>query len=270
MRKTHLWLLSMALLIVGPALWLTKAQTQKPQSEHKAIPAASEPQSEGQPCAGGAPTMTFLEAREAFVKQGLKIRSEGKVVTPRDLIGGIMILTPLRSWLYVTNVEFRYDSNASALAYARLEGYLPDGTAVREDSTQKLPASFRLINNLAEVGAAMVELGGAQQKVLSVSYSITKRGLTLVQLCDWCQSTEDPGDGGGGGGPTCRMTASGNCNAVFCTDVCKAVSGDPCDCSGWGFCYSIPGGSCQGTCPEGSNCHMYAPNPGQFFCACLQ
>src|SRR4030095_14980474 len=75
----------------------------------------------------------------------------GKVRAPQDLVGGIMMLTPFSAWLYVTNVEFRYDSNASALAYARLEGFLPDGRAIREDSTGKLPKSFRVINNLEEV-----------------------------------------------------------------------------------------------------------------------
>ena len=268
MKIRLLWVLSLALVIVSPAGWLTKAQTQS-QTESKPVTGMPQPSSEAPSCPGGPPKMTFLEAREAFVKQGRVIRGAGKVITPHDLVGGIMILTTFSSWFYVTDVEFRYDESRSALAYARLEGYLADGTPWREDKTKQLPASFRVVNRLADVGSVMFVLGGKAQKVQSIGYSITKMGMTVVgPRCDWCEVIEpEPDPGGGGGGSPCRMTASGNCNAIFCTQYCNTG----CSCPGWGFCYSIPGGSCQGSCPDDRpTCHVVAPNPGQFFCACIE
>jgi hypothetical protein len=211
--------------------------------------------------------MSFNEARDAFIKQGLKIRTQGEVCKPQDLIGGIMTLDPFRSWIYVTNIEFRYDAKASMLAMARLEGYLPDRTFIREDSTTKLPSSFRILTTLEGIGPVHISLGGQLHKVESIRYSVSKFGaILLIQECSECLPIEG---GGGGENAQCQMVAGGNCNGIFCTKACKAVAGDPCDCSGFGFCYSIPGGSCQGTCPDGQRCAMVAPNPGQFFCACI-
>ena len=271
MKRNFLLFLSMALTIASPGVWSARAHIQNTRSEHKERPASDGARSESRQCDGGPPVISFPQAREAFVRRGLLIRGEGKVNVPEDLIGGIMILTPFRSWLYVTKVELRYDSNASELAYALLEGYLPDGRTVREDTRQKLPASFRPVRALAEIGPMLFDLSGNRRTVRGVRYTISKLGLTLVsQQCDWCQTTEDPGGSGGGPSP-CQMVASGNCNAIFCTQTCKAVVNDPCDCSGFGFCYSIPGGSCQGTCPDESlpNCHIVSNNPGDFHCDCI-
>jgi hypothetical protein len=257
-----------ATVVFSPSLiWSTAAQSKYAAKSAVPVPASQATS----PCeAGGAPSMSLREARDAFIKQGLKVRAQGEVCKPQDWIGGIMILTSMKSWLYVTKVEFRKDFNTSILAMARLEGYLPDRTFVREDSTQKLPSSFRVVNDLVGVGPVQIMLGGQLQKVRSIRYSISSMGVVLLtQSCDWCEVIEEPPDDGMGGGAPCQMVASGNCAGWGCTSSCRAVVGDPCDCSGFGFCYQIGGGTCKGTCPELKRCIMVAPNPGQFFCACV-
>jgi hypothetical protein len=183
-----------------------------------------------------------------------------------------MTLTANTVWIYVTDVQFRYDAGGSKLAIARLEGILPNGERIRKDSTRKLPPSFRPVDSLVEIGPLEMNLAGELRQVKSINYTVTKLGLILVsQFCDWCQVIEnDPNPDA-----PCQLVAGGNCNNIFCWPAqCRAVPGDPCDCNTevwWdpSFCYLIPGGTCKGSCPDLKTCRMVTPNPGQFGCACV-
>lgn len=229
----------------------------------------------GRPCnEGGAPTIPFKDAREAFVKRGLEIRPRGSVCTPEDLKGAMMYLNAMRSWVYMTDVELRYESATSTLAFARLVGYLPDGRVARSDKTRILPSSFRVIRNMTEIGSVLISAGGNQlHTVPSLKFALNTLGaLIFIQDCDWCQVTEaDPGAGGDRASAPCQAYAGGNCRDA-CIGDCQSSGGDPCDCPGWGqwgFCYLIPGVVCQGLCPDAKKCQYVMFNPGQFGCACI-
>lgn len=201
----------------------------------------------------------FISARERFISQGHSIRPAGKIHRPSDLVGGIMFLGRANDWLYVTQVEMRHDPTQHLVLFARLEGYLPDGTLVSIDNTRDLPATFHPVQNWDELGWIFFKDQRGQQRQGQLQLGVSDSGL-LTQV----DATLESG--------SCMGAFGGSCFSLFClSGTCKYNPGTfNCSCSGIGACFTQPALNCMGTCADVyKKCDLVFINPGAPSCACV-
>jgi hypothetical protein len=178
------------------------------------------------------------------------------------MIGSIMFFGGNGKWLFVTEIEMRYDPTRELLAFSRVEGFLHNGLQVSIDKTAQLPATFRPVKNWSEVGPVILrDIDGKMRRLQSLEFEIDSDGRLVKKEL-----------GANSFGGVCR--AGGG---ITCTDVCFGdcrVGATDCHCDfdiiPRGFCMTAPGLNCGGDCLEGNECALVTPNPGALFCRCIQ
>jgi len=182
-----------------------------------------------------------------------------------------------------------YDPGRKLLGYTRLVGILHDGTPVNINKTGHLPATFRPVKDWAEIGPVIVrDIDGQMREKQRLAYEVTDEGRVVEQggVVPFSQGCEQPRSGTRSGARFLKASFTlmdGQCRsggAVNCTDMCfgrcRIINKDPspdCSCENapLGFCLVAPGLQCGGNCDllGGGNCTVVTPNPGSFFCGCV-
>lgn len=181
------------------------------------------------------------------------------------MVGSIMFFGRHGKWLYVTDLEWRYDPTRELLAYSRVEGYLHNGLRVSIDKSKELPPTFRVVHDWSEVGPVILrDIDGKMRRIESLEFELTSDGRVIRKEVSGSVTATSGGMCRAGGGITCTDVCWGDCSVT--------VSDCRCNPDGFptGFCLTSPGLNCGGDCPgEGDGCTSVSPNPGALFCWCV-